>query len=86
MAGAPFGGCPGRYRSIENVSSSSQLCSSMLLANMEPQNSCKSEFVDLGLVVPIGKDAVTPEPSLAKLDPFGDESDVALKYRTMTWR
>jgi hypothetical protein len=57
----------------------------MLVSIMDPQNSCKTDPVDFELGTPIGKDAVTPEPNTVKIDPFGDESDAGVKYKTMAW-
>lgn len=52
---------------------------------MDPPNTCKTGIADYELGLPIDKAAATPTPCIAKLDPFGDESDAGLKYKTMTW-
>ncbi|OOQ86180.1 amino acid transporter [Penicillium brasilianum] len=52
---------------------------------MDPPNTCMTGIADYELGLPIDKAAATPTPCIAKLDPFGDESDAGLKYKTMTW-
>ncbi|KAJ5880558.1 uncharacterized protein N7473_011611 [Penicillium subrubescens] len=52
---------------------------------MNPHNSSTTDPVSFELVTPVGKDTVAPEPSTVNQDPFGDESDAGVKYKTMIW-
>lgn len=57
----------------------------MLFSNMDPPNSSTTDAVSFELGTPIKKDTVALEPSMVKQDPFGDESDAGVKYKTMVW-
>lgn len=57
----------------------------MLISNMDPPNSSKTDPVNFELGTPSGKDTVAPEPTTVTQDPFGDESDAGVKYKTMVW-
>jgi hypothetical protein len=52
---------------------------------MDPQSSLRADPADSELGVPVEKAAVTPEAGAVQSDPFGDESDASVKYKTMAW-
>lgn len=85
MASTRLGGCFIRCSLTVVASPSSKLHIFTLFFMMDTPNPCKTGIVDDELGIPIDKAAVTPAPCIAKRDPFGDESDAGLKYKTMTW-
>ena len=50
-----------------------------------PQSSLRTDPANSELGVPVEKTAVVPEPYTVQSDPFGDESNANVKYKTMTW-
>lgn len=85
MAGAPLSGCH-IYPTIDCDRGLFKLHFFMLFSNMDPHNnSSTTDPVNFELRTPIGKETVAPEPSTVKQDPFGDETDAGVKYKTMAW-
>jgi hypothetical protein len=52
---------------------------------MAPQNPSETDPVNFELDTSTKKDALAPEPSTLKQDPFADERDGGVKYKTMAW-
>jgi hypothetical protein len=85
MAGTSLARCLIRCPSIVVVSSLPNQDSPCLYSDMDPQSTLRADPADSELGVPVEKAAVTPEAGAVQSDPFGDESDASVKYRTMAW-
>jgi hypothetical protein len=85
MAGTRLDECLVRSPLTMIASPSSKLPIFTLFLQMDPPSPYQTGIADSELGMPIDKAAATPTPCIAKLDPFGDESDAGLKYKSMTW-